>query len=218
MKIKEVATVAKAISCPKEDLSTEIVYELKKGHHLDLFGDRREFVEIFEGKSVLLSELVVSLEADYASLYKTLKGRHYANFQMKWLEHVAEYGYALATMDAQVVDQDDVYLYSSESFGKWASICLEFTSHSTEDLGVDSNYIMLHQIAKQVYNSKQMQVLESKHCQISASVNPPLPAQSSDDSLCLLCSQTQCHIFSFRCGQRNHRLFFAQPAHCPTSK
>ena len=70
---------------------------------------------------MLLNELVVSLEADYASLYKTLKGRHYADFQMKWLEHVrhvAEYGYALATMDAQVVDQDDVYLYSSESFGK----------------------------------------------------------------------------------------------------
>ena len=65
--------------------------------------------------------MVISLEADYALLYKILKGRHYADFQMKWLEHVrhvAEYEYALATMDAQVVNQDDVYLYSSESFGK----------------------------------------------------------------------------------------------------
>ena len=76
-------------------------------------------------RNLLLSELVVSLEVDYASLYKTLKGRHYADFQMKWLEHVrhvAEYGYALATMDAQVVDQDEVCLPSSESFGKWASV------------------------------------------------------------------------------------------------
>ena len=107
LKVKEVATVAKAISSPKEDLPTEIVCKLKNGHHLDLFSDRRELLEILEGKSTLLSELVVSLEADYASLYKTLPGRHYANFQMKWLEpirHVAEYGYALATMDAQVVD------------------------------------------------------------------------------------------------------------------
>ena len=69
-------------------------------------------------------------------------------------------------------------------------ICLEFTSHGTEDLGVDSNYIMLQQIAKQVYNSKQMQVLEFKQCQASADVsahNPPLPAQSSDDSLFRMC-------------------------------
>ena len=48
----------------------------------------------------------------------------------------------------------------------------------------------LHQIAKQVYNSKQMQVLEFKQCQASADIsahNPPLPAQSSDDSLFRMC-------------------------------
>ena len=129
---------------------------------MDLFSDRRELVQMLGEKCTFLSELVVSLEADYALLYKTLQGRHYADFQMKWLEHirhVTECGYALATMDAQVVDQGASYVPSSESFAKWASICLEYTSHSTDDLGVDSNYIMLHQIGKEVYNSKQMQVL-----------------------------------------------------------
>ena len=193
LKVKEVATVAKAISAPKQDLAAEIVCELKKGHHVDFFSDRRELVQMLGEKCTLLSELVVSLEADYASLYKTLQGRHYADFQMRWLEHirhVAEYGYALATMDAQVVDQDASCLPSSESFAKWASICLEYTSHSTEDLGMDSNYIMLHQIGKEVYNSKQMQVLESKQVLASADLsghNPRTPVQSSDDSLFRMC-------------------------------
>ena len=57
MKVKEVATVAKAISSPKEDLPTEIVCELKKGRHLDLFNDCRKLVEILEEKSTLLSKL-----------------------------------------------------------------------------------------------------------------------------------------------------------------
>ena len=121
LEVKEVATVAKAVSAPKQDLAAEIVCELKKGHHVGLFSDRRELVQMLGEKCTLLSELVVSLESDYALLYKTLQGRHYADFQMKWLEHighVAECGYALATVDAQVVDQGAGYLPSSESFAK----------------------------------------------------------------------------------------------------
>ena len=55
---------------------------------------------------------------------------------------------------------------------------------------MDSNYIMLHWIAKEVCNSKQMQVLESKQVQASADLsghNPHLPTQSSDDSLFRMC-------------------------------
>ena len=51
---------------------------------MDLFSDRRELVQMLGEKC---TELVVSLEADYALLYKTLQGRHYADSQMKWLEH-----------------------------------------------------------------------------------------------------------------------------------
>ena len=71
---------------------------------MNLFSDLRELVQMLGEKCTLLSELVVSLEADYASLYKTRQGRHYADFQMRWLEHirhVAEYWYALATVDAK---------------------------------------------------------------------------------------------------------------------
>ena len=193
-KVKEVVNVAKAITCPREDLAVNILCTLKKGHHIDLVSGRRRFIEVLEENSTLLSELVTSIEADYVELYKTLKGRHYSDFQIKWLghiRHVAEYGYALATMDAQPIDEDDVYLPSSESFHKWASICLEFVS-SGEDVCVDNNYIMLHQIAKEVYNSKQSQVLESKESQTvgdasTSGQNLSVPTQSSDDSLFRMC-------------------------------
>ena len=67
--------------------------------------------EILEGKSGFLSGLVVSLEADYALLYKTLKMEvlRWFSDEMEHVRHVAEYRYALAAMDAQVVDQD-IYL------------------------------------------------------------------------------------------------------------
>ena len=48
LKVKDVATTAKAISSPKEDLSTEIVCKLKKRHHIDLFSDCRQLVEILK--------------------------------------------------------------------------------------------------------------------------------------------------------------------------
>ena len=49
---------------------------------------------------------------------------------------------------------------------------------------------MMHQIAREVYNSKQVQVLESKQDQASANIsghNLPIPAQCSDDSLFRMC-------------------------------
>ena len=48
---------------------------------------------------------------------------------------------------------------------------------------MNSNYTMLHQIVREVYNSKQVQVLESEQHQASAYIsghNSPLPAQSTD--------------------------------------
>ena len=152
-----------------------------------------------------------------------LQGRHYADFQMNQLEHirhVAEYGYALAIMDAQVVDQDASYLPSSESFAKWASICLEHTSHSTEDLGEDSNYIMLHQIGKEVYNSKQMQVLESKQILASADPsghNPHTTVQSSDDSLFRMCGAEIARMIRVKTEQLQKRKPWCSPSqdcHC----
>ena len=148
-----------------------------EGHHVDLFSDCRQLVE---EKSTLLS---VSLEYDYVLLYKTLKGRYYADFQIKhqtccWIQVCFGHNGCSSSWSRW-------YLSSLESFGKWIS-----GAHSTEDLGVDSNYIMLHQITKQVYNSQQMQVLESKQCQASAHISDhdtPLPTQSSGDSLFRMC-------------------------------
>lgn len=81
---------------------------------------------------------------------------------------ISEYGYAVATMDAQPVDQEASYLPSSESV---ASICLEYT---TEGLGEDSNASP---------DWKQTQVASAG----PNGQNPRTPIQSSDDSLFRMC-------------------------------
>ena len=153
-----------------------------------MFNDRKQLIQLLEQKSTIHDELVASISSDYTTLYKSLKGRQYAEFQLKWLEHVrqvAEYRFSLAAMDAQVDDCDDFCLPNSASFAKWASVCLEYTSKYSESLDTETNYIMLHWIAKEVFNSKQTQVYECKQdTAASSSTTERSPIHdTSDDGL-----------------------------------
>ena len=195
LRVKEVAAVARSITNAQECMPTEVISALKSSHHLDLFIDRKQLVELLERKSTLLDELVASISSDYTTLYKSLKGRQYTDFQLKWLEHVrqvAEYGFSLAAMDAQVDDCYDFCLPNSASFAKWASVCVECSSKHSECLDTESNYDMLHWIVKEVFNSKQTQVYESKQdTATSSSTTEGTPIHETtgtyDDGLFRMC-------------------------------
>ena len=85
LRVKEVAAVAQSITNAQETLPTEVISALKSSRHLDLFIDRKQLVQLLEQKSTIHD---ASISSDYTTLYKSLKGRQYAEFQLKWLEHV----------------------------------------------------------------------------------------------------------------------------------
>lgn len=208
LRVKEVAAVAQSITNAQETLPTEVISALKSCRHLDLFVDRKQLVELLEQKSTIFEELVASISSDYTTLYKSLKGRQYADFQLKWLDHVrqvAEYGFSLAAMDAQVDDCDDFCLPNSASFAKWASVCIEYTSKYSESLDTEINYIMLHWIAKEVFNSMQTQVYECKQDTAASSSTEGTPiheaTHTSDDGLFRMCGAELARMIKVKSDQ-----------------
>ena len=106
------------------------------------------------------------------------------DFQLTWLDHVrrvGEQGYVLSTRDAQPFfdGENDSMSTSSESVDAWGDIVSSAFAEMNQ-LSPDSNSIMLHTIAREIFALRQQEVYKMKQ---NAVVSVPHPAPSPDDSL-----------------------------------
>lgn len=171
--------------------STTATLILKTSRHILLYPEQTELcklleVELFED----FSQLVSCLVEDYCELYKSIKGRtKYSDFQVKWLHHlykVAEKGAALATSNAPDDDYTAI-LPTSLAAEQWSNIYISAHTKLGE-VKSDTNLIVLHSIAKQMFNNQQERVIELKMESASdSSSRQPSSAPSPDDALLHMC-------------------------------
>lgn len=189
IKAGTVRSLSAAVSKPDDGSVSMVSEDLKKMRHISNFPQRRELCEILESDPELLAELVASLVKDYADLYTYEKGRtKYADFQVHWHDHVrqvAERGSNLASCDAQEFDDpaDPPVLLTSSAAEKWSHIYMNAQVQMREIDG-DTNLMVVHLIAKSIFNQQQKRIHVSKTGD-KPSDAPPQP--SPDDALLRMC-------------------------------
>ena len=90
-----------------DQLSTKILDDMANSKQVSVFEQRKELLTLLRNDLYdELKSLVSCLLSDYVYLYRSTKGRtEYADFQLKWLQHVravGENGSMFATSDAQL--------------------------------------------------------------------------------------------------------------------
>ena len=131
-------------------------------------------------------------------MYRSTKGKtKYADFQLEWLQHiraVAENGSTFATCDAQPAYQyESDTMSSSDTHVIWAIVYCQAMDVLGE-ISDDTNLIMLHTIAKSLYNYQQQQVIDKQCPETATSASLP----SCDDALYRTCGAEICRMLKSR--------------------
>ena len=134
------------------DLTESVLKEVTKLPQLDLYPERKTFLEIVQEEcEAELGNLVSSLCQKYSTLYGLCHGKDgYLKFQIGWhdfLRSVAAFVDMQSVSDAQVDDCEDA---TSPVANSWLSIVT--TVHSVLTLTTETQFTMLHAIASQVYH------------------------------------------------------------------
>ena len=156
------------------------------------------------------SQLVSCLVEDYSELYKITKGRtKYADFQVSWLDHVhqvAEKGATLATSDAQDDSEYLTILPTSSAADEWSTIHIHAQlATELEEIKSDTNLIVLHSIAKHVFNHQQERVIAHK-VESTPSSTSQLSSSSPDDALLRMCGAEVARSLKSLKKERNAKL------------
>ena len=215
LKVGEIKAISKSICKPTSTTASLILEAMKKCRHILSFPERKKLCDLLEEELFdNFSQLVSCLVEDYSELYKTTKGRtKYSDFQIKWLDHihqVAERGAALAISDAQD-DSDTEYLAilpTSSAAEEWSTIHIH-AQLKINEVKSDTNLIVLHSIAKQVFNHQQERVIAHKAESTPSSVTQPSP--SPDDALLRMCGAEVARSLKSLKKERSRKLKGNQP-------
>lgn len=165
--VKAVATtlITSTVSSGTEDLTESVLKKVTKLPELDLYSERKKFLEIVQEQCrEELGNLVSSLCHKYSTLYGLCHGKDgYLKFQIGWhdfLTSVAAFVDMQSTSDAQVDDCEDS---TSPVANSWLSLVT--TVQSSLPLTTETQFSMLHAIARQVYHHMHEKTL--------AAANPP---------------------------------------------
>ena len=152
--VKAVATTlaTSTVSSATEDLTEFVLDKVAKLPELDLYSERKKFLEIVQDQCRgELGNLVSSLCQKYSTLYESCHGKDgYLKFQIGWhdfLRSVAAFVDIQSTSDAQVDDCEDS---TSPVANAWLSLVT--TVQSGLPLTTETQFAMLHAFARQVYH------------------------------------------------------------------
>ena len=151
--VKVVATTFATSTVSSEtDLTESVLNEVTKLPQLDLYSERKKFLEIVQEEyGAELGNLVSSLFQKYSILYGSYHGKDgYLMFQIGWhdfLRSVAAFVGTQSVSDAQVDDCEDS---TSPVANSWLSVVI--TVQSVLTLTTEIQFAMLHAIARQVYH------------------------------------------------------------------
>ena len=222
LKITELRSIATALQ--KEDagsrLSEDVLEIVGRSKQLAVFPERQRLYNLLIPSSRQAYErLVSSLVVDYAKILAAIKRRtQYMDFQLAWLDHVrrvGEQGYVLSTSDAQPFfdGEDDTIsvVTGSESINAWSDIVSDALDEM-KDLSSESNFIMLHTIARGIFDHQQQQVYEHKHKPVVSVIHP---APSPDDSLFRMCGAEIARMIKVRKNEKERLKLKHTHAHDP---
>ena len=173
LRVAEVKSIAQAVR--KEvgtivDLKDKILCSISQ---LAVFPQRQQLYSMLTSPDMkpAYEKLVSSLLEDYLKLFSSLKGQaRYLDFQVVWLDHirrVGEQGYS-ATCDAQPFfdGENDSVAFDSGALDAWSEI-LSSALANISPFSPETNFIMLHTIAREVYDHQQQKKsMKKKHPRI----------------------------------------------------
>ena len=192
--MKHLAEAVRNENVVNSPLKESILNTLSKSKQLTLFPERQQLYSILTRADMkpAYDTLVSSLLEDYLKLVSSsIKGNSkYMDFQVVWLDHIrkiGEQGYLLSTCEAQPLFDGESRALDSSAVHAWFEI---LTSALAEiiPLSPETNLIMLHTIAREVYDHQQQQIYEQKTTDPgSTSLQAQIAAKSNDDALLRMC-------------------------------
>ena len=210
LKPAELRSIAKALqkeAFAESQLNETVLESIGKSKQLTVFPERQRLYNLLIASArPAYDRLVTSLLMDYSKIFASIRGNiKYLDFQLTWLDHVrrvGEQGYVLATSDAQPFfdGENDSMSTGSESVDAWADIVSSAFAEMNQ-LSPESNFIMLHTIAREIFAHHQQEVYEMKQ---NAVVSVPHPAPSPDDSLFRMCGAEVARMVNVRKGRLQH--------------
>ena len=132
---------------------------------------------------------------------------------MVWLDHirkVGEQGYSLSTSDAQPFYDGDVdpIAFDSGAVSAWSDILTSALIEITPMLP-ETNLIMLHTIAREVYDHQQQQIYTKKQTDPSTSQH----VTSEDDALFRMCGAEVARMMKFRKDEKKRKFEHVDKCH-----
>ena len=208
LRVQEVKSIAQAV---REDVGTDldlkdkILDSMSKMKQLAVFPERQHLYSMLISPEMrpAYEKLVSSLLEDYLKLFSSIKGQaKYLDFQVVWLDHirrVGEQGYSLATCDAQPFfdGENDSVAFNSGALDAWSGI-LSSALANISPLSPETNFIMLHTIAREVYDHQQQKIYEKK----TTPPNLTLPASSEDGALFRMCGAEVSRMMNVRANEK----------------
>ena len=207
LKVAELRSIAKSLQneapCAESQLKEAILESIGKSKQLAVFPERQRLDDLLiaSGRPAY-DRLVSSLLVDYSQIFASMRGStQYLDFQLTWLDHVrrvGEQGYVLSTSDAQPFfdGESDSISTGSESVEAWADI-LSNAFAEMNQLSPDSNFIMLHTIAREIFAHQQQEVYKVKQ-NSAVSESHPVMRPSPDDSLFRMCGAEVARMVNVR--------------------
>ena len=173
LRVQEVKSIAQAVRKDvgtDVDLKDKILESISKMKQLAVFPERQQLYSMLTSPDMrpAYEKLVSSLLEDYLKLFSSIKGQaKYLDFQVVWLDHirrVGEQGYSLATCDAQPFfdGESDSVAFDSGALDAWSEI-LSSALADISPFSPETNFIMLHTIAREVYDHQQQKIYEKKN-------------------------------------------------------
>ena len=176
--------VSKAIRAEAEGggLSAKILCEVDKLPQLELYPNRRRFLEIVQTECMSEFEnLINNLCQKYSDMLLTCHGKDsYMKLQVQWHDYIrslAAFVYAQSDTDAQVIPNSDGEYDASTSpvANVWLSLVLSANSHVNVEK--DTQFSMLHAFARSVYLHEHGKALA-----IANPATDPCETQTSPES------------------------------------
>ena len=160
LRVAKVKPIAQAVRKDVgTDLKDKILDSVSKMKQLTMFPERQQLYSMLTRADMrpTYKKLVSSLLEDYLKLFSSVKGQgKYLDFQVVWLDHIRKVGgqgYSLATCDAQPFfdGEIDTIAFDSSAVNAWSDILSSALADITP-FSPETNFIMLHTIAREVYD------------------------------------------------------------------